>query len=68
MEGDLRVTLSEITFPATINQVNKSDLKIFFSEGLKFMRKVFLLMQSPDHTEENELSLELVPMKTVTIF
>ena len=32
------------------------------------MRKVFHLMLSPDHTEENELSLELVPMKTVTIF
>ena len=36
MEGDWRVALSEIIFPAKINQVNKSELKTFSSEGLKF--------------------------------
>ena len=36
---DWRVALSEIIFPAKINQVNKSDLKIFSSEGLKFYEK-----------------------------
>ena len=36
LEGDWRVALSEIIFPAKINQVNKSDLKIFSSDGLKF--------------------------------
>ena len=39
LEGDWRVALSEIIFPAKINQVNKSDLKIFSSEGLKFYEK-----------------------------
>ena len=39
MEGDWRVALSEIIFPAKINQVNKSDLKIFSSEGLWFYEK-----------------------------
>ena len=39
LEGDWRVALSEIIFPAKINQVNKSDLKIFSSEGLKFFEK-----------------------------
>ena len=39
LEGDWRVALSEIIFPAKINQVNKSDLKIFSSEGLKFYQK-----------------------------
>ena len=39
LEGDWRVALSEIKFPAKINQVNKSDLKIFSSEGLKFYEK-----------------------------
>ena len=68
LEGDCRVALSEIIFPAKISQVNKSDLNIFSSVGLSLMRKVFHLMLSPDHTEENELSLELVPMKTVIIF
>ena len=66
LEGDWRVALSEIIFPAKVNQLNKSDLEIFSSETLIFMRKVFHLM-IPNHTEENELSLELIPMKTVTI-
>ena len=39
LEEDWRVALSEIIFPAKINQVNKSDLKIFSSEGLKFYEK-----------------------------
>ena len=39
LEGEWRVALSEIIFPAKINQVNKSDLKIFSSEGLKFYEK-----------------------------
>ena len=39
LEGDWQVALSEIIFPAKINQVNKSDLKIFSSEGLKFYEK-----------------------------
>ena len=39
LEGDCRVALSEIIFPAKINQANKSDLKIFSSEGLKFYEK-----------------------------
>ena len=39
LEGDWRVALSEIIFQAKINQVNKSDLKIFSSEGLKFYEK-----------------------------
>ena len=39
LEGDWRVALSEIIFPAKINQGNKSDLKIFSSEGLKFYEK-----------------------------
>ena len=39
LEGDWRVALSEIIFPAKINQVNKSALKIFSSEGLKFYEK-----------------------------
>ena len=68
LEGDWRVALSEFVFPEKINHVNKSDLKIFSSEGLNFMRKSFHLMLSPDHTKENELLFELVPMKTVTIF
>ena len=66
LEGDWRVALSEIIFPAKMNQVNKSDLEIL--KALSFMRKVLHLMLSPDHTEDNELLLELVPMKTVTIF
>ena len=37
--GDWRVALSEIIFPAKMNQVNISDLKIFSSEGLKFYEK-----------------------------
>ena len=39
LEGDWRVTISEIIFAAKINQVNKNDLKIFSSEGLKFYEK-----------------------------
>ena len=39
LEGDWRVALSEIFFQAKINQVNKSYLKIFSSEGLKFYEK-----------------------------
>ena len=39
LEGDWRVALSEIIFTARINPVNKSDLKIFSSEGLKFYEK-----------------------------
>ena len=39
LEGDWRVALSEIIFPVKMNQVNKSDLKIFSSEGLKFYEK-----------------------------
>ena len=39
LEGDWRVALSEIIFRAKINQVNKSDLKLFSSEGLKFYEK-----------------------------
>ena len=40
LEGDWRVALSEIIFPAKINQVNKKNLKIFSSaEGLKFYEK-----------------------------
>ena len=39
LEGDWRVALTEIIFPAKINQANKSDLKIFSSEGLKFYEK-----------------------------
>ena len=39
LEGDWRVALNEIIFPPEINQVNKSDLKIFSSEGLKFNEK-----------------------------
>ena len=39
LEEDWPVALSEIIFPATINQVNKSDLKIFSPEGLKFFEK-----------------------------
>ena len=39
LDGDWRVALSEIIFPAKINKVNKSDLKIFSSEGLKFYEK-----------------------------
>ena len=40
LEEDWRVALSEIIFPSKINQVNKSDLKMFFSEGLKFYEKI----------------------------
>ena len=39
LKGDWRVALSKIIFPAKINQVNNSDLKIFSSEGLKFYEK-----------------------------
>ena len=39
LEGDWRVALSEIIFPAKINQLNKSDLKIYSSEGLEFYEK-----------------------------
>ena len=39
LEGDWRVALSEIIFPAKINQVNKRDLKIFSSGSLKFYEK-----------------------------
>ena len=41
LEGDWRVALSEIIFPPKRNQVNKSDLKIFSSEGLGFYEKSF---------------------------
>ena len=37
--GDWRVALSEIIFPAKMNQVNIGDLKIFSSERLKFYQK-----------------------------
>ena len=67
LEGDWRVALSE-NIPAKIKQVNKSDLKIIFSEGLKFYEENIPFDAVPDHTEKNELSLELVPMKTLTIF
>ena len=39
LEGNWRVALSEIIFPAKINQVNERDLKIISSEGLKFYEK-----------------------------
>ena len=39
LEGDWRVALSEIILPEKINQVNKRDLKIFSSGGLKFYEK-----------------------------
>ena len=39
LEEDWRFAPSEIIFPAKRNQVNKSDLKIFSSEGLKFYEK-----------------------------
>ena len=39
LEGDWRVALSEIIFEAKINQVNKSDLEIFSSDGLKLYEK-----------------------------
>ena len=39
LEGDWRVALSEIIFQAKIDQVNKSELKIFSSGGLKFYEK-----------------------------
>ena len=39
LEGDWRVALSEIIFPAKINQMNKSDVRIFSSECLKFYEK-----------------------------
>ena len=39
LKGDRRVALSEIIFPAKINQVNETDLKIFSSESLKFYEK-----------------------------
>ena len=40
LEGDWRVVLSKIIFPAKINQMNKKDLKIFSSpEGLKFIER-----------------------------
>ena len=39
LQGDWRVALSELIFPAKINQVNKSDLSIFSSEGLKVFEK-----------------------------
>ena len=58
LEGVLPVALIEIIFPAKINQVNKSDLRIFSSE-LKFYEKKYQLMLFPDHTEEKKLSLEL---------
>ena len=69
LEGDWRVALSEIIFPAKVNQVNKSDLKIFFLlKALVSLRKVFHSMLSLDHTYENELVMELVPVKTVNIY
>ena len=39
LEGDWRVAPSEIIFPEEINQVNKSTLKKFSSEGLKLYEK-----------------------------
>ena len=39
LEGDWRVALSEIIFLAKKNQVNKSYLKTFSSEGLRFYEK-----------------------------
>ena len=39
LQGDWRVALSGLIFPAKINQVNKSDLSIFSSEGLKVFEK-----------------------------
>ena len=68
LKGDWRVALREIYPTGKINQVNKNYLKMFSSEGLKFSEKsVPFMMLSLDH-KENELSFELVPMKTVTIF
>ena len=69
LEGDWRIAISEIIFPTKINQVNKNDLNIFSSEGLRsFMRKTFKLMRYPHHTEEKDVSLKLVSMKTLIIF
>ena len=62
------VSLNEIIFPGKINQVNKKDLMLFSSEGLKLNEKIFSWILSPDHTKENEVSLELFPMKTVITF
>ena len=39
LEGAWRVALSEIIFPAKVNQLNKSDLEISSSEGLNFYEK-----------------------------
>ena len=39
LEVDWRVALSEVMFPAKINQVTKSDLNTFSSEGFKFYEK-----------------------------
>ena len=40
LERDWRVASSEIIFPEIINQLNKSDLKIFASEVLRFCEKI----------------------------
>ena len=39
LEGDWRVALSKIIFPAKINRVNIKELKIFSSDVLKFYEK-----------------------------
>ena len=39
LEGNWRVALSEIIFPAKINRLNKSDLTIFSSKRLKVYEK-----------------------------
>ena len=63
MEGVWQVATSEF-FSAKIIQANKKDLKTFSSEGLKSYEKKFHLMLSLNHTEEKDISLEFVPMKT----
>ena len=68
LKGDWRVALSEIIFPAKIYQVNKSDLKIFSSEGLKFYEKgiPFDAVSRPYGGERAIIGIS--SYKTVTIF
>ena len=53
LEGDWRVALSEIIFPAKKSS-EQNRFELILLTALYFMRKIFLLMLFPDHTEDKK--------------
>ena len=68
LEGDWRVALSEIIFPAKINQVNKSDLRVFSSEGPKFYEKNIPFDAAPQLYGGERAIIEIGSNESATIF